>query len=328
MAKNALSWLLLVAAVLLLLLPLLPPQAASWLLVVGYAALPIILANTLAAIMRKSPWCWAHLATVLLSLPLLYNYIPLIPRKAKTATRPIKIISWNVDNFLVSTDTMRHSAQYLRSQHPDIICLQERPHEVKVAWTDILDALPQHRHAVRNCHEDEVLNLAILSRHPIISSGERTFEDTYNKYMWADVLIGTDTLRVYSVHLQTTGTTPSAAKESTGIVHALGTAAHNAAMRDEQALQLCHDIDDSPHPVVVCGDFNDTPSGYPARRLRRHLIDLSRRWPLSGTFQDMGGIMKIDYMMCSNQLRPLRYRLGDTPWSDHKVQLGEMEIVL
>ena len=63
MAKNALSWLLLVAAVLLLLLPFLPPQAASWLLVVGYAALPIILANTLAAIMRKSPWRWAHLAT-------------------------------------------------------------------------------------------------------------------------------------------------------------------------------------------------------------------------------------------------------------------------
>ena len=54
MAKNALSWLLLVAAVLLLLLPLLPPQAASWLLVVGYAALPIILANALAAIMKAA----------------------------------------------------------------------------------------------------------------------------------------------------------------------------------------------------------------------------------------------------------------------------------
>ena len=125
MAKNILSWLLLVAAVLLLLLPFLPPHTASWLLVVGYAALPIILANTLAAIIRKSPWRWAHLTTVLLSLPILYNYIPLIPRKAETFTHPVKIISWNVDNFLVSTDTMRHSTQYLRSQHPDIICLQE-----------------------------------------------------------------------------------------------------------------------------------------------------------------------------------------------------------
>ena len=245
----------------------------------------------------------------------------------KADGKSLKVVSWNVDNFLVSCDTMHRSAQYLRSWNPDIICLQERPHEVKVSWTDIRDAFPRHPHAVRNSREDEVLNLAILSHHPIISTGERMFDDTYNKYMWADVLTGTDTLRVFSVHLQTTGTTPSATKESTGIAHTLGIATHNAAMRDEQALQLCHDIDDSPHPVIVCGDFNDTPSGYPARRLRHHLTDLSRRWPLCGTFQDMGGIMKIDYMMCSNQLRPLRYRLDETPWSDHKVQLGEMEIV-
>ena len=324
MAKNTLSWVLLAAAVLLLLLPFLPPQAASWLLVVGYAALPIILANVLAAIMRKSPWRWAHLATVLLSLPLIYNYIPLIPRKAKTATHPIKIISWNVDNFLVSTDTMRHSTQYLRSQHPDIICLQERPHEVKVAWTDILDALPQHRHAVRNSHEDEVLNLAILSRHPIIASGERTFDDTYNKYMWADIHIHADTLRVYSVHLQTTGTGPSAASgaSSSGITHTLRSATHHAVMRNQQARQLFHDINHSPHPVVVCGDFNDTPSGYPARLLRRQLTDISRRWPLCGTYKGMGDIMKIDYMMCSSTLTPLTYHLTDTPWSDHKIQIA------
>ena len=193
-----------------------------------------------------------------------------------------------------------------------------------MAWTDILDALPQHRHAVRNSHEDEVLNLAILSRHPIVAIGERTFEGTYNKYMWADIHINADTLRVFSVHLQTTGTGPSAASSasSSGITHTLRAATHHAAMRNQQARQLFHDINHSPHPVVVCGDFNDTPSGYPARLLRRRLTDISRRWPLCGTFKGMGNIMKIDYMMCSSTLTPLTYHLTDTPWSDHMMQIA------
>ena len=328
--KAVLSCSLLVLAALLLMLPYLPPAAANLLLVIGYASLPIILANVLAAVLRKGRWRWAHLAATVLSIPLLLNYIPIIPRQAKAGTTSLKVVSWNVDNFLVSPDTMLRSAQYLRSLKPDIICLQERPHEVKVSWSDTRSAFPQY-HAVRNSSENEVLNLAILSRHRIVGTGERTFADTYNKYMWADVAIGTDTLRVFSVHLQTTGTSPvvtgSAAKPKTADAgHLLTLVTHNAALRNEQASLLCRDIEASRHPVVVCGDFNDTPSGYPARRLRRLLTDASRRWPLCGTFQGMGGIMKIDYMMCGSRLKPLSYQLADTPWSDHLMQVGEVSL--
>ena len=218
------------------------------------------------------------------------------------------------------------AVELVRSLKPDIICMQERPHEVKVSWSDIRSAFPQY-HAVRNSSEDEVLNLAILSRHRIVGTGERTFADTYNKYMWADVAIGTDTLRVFSVHLQTTGTSPvvtgSAAKPKTADAsHLLTLVTHNAALRNEQASLLCRDIEASRHPVVVCGDFNDTPSSYPARLLRRQLTDISRRWPLCGTYKGMGDIMKIDYMMCSSTLTPLTYHLIDTPWSDHMMQIA------
>ena len=37
-------------------------------------------------------------------------------------------------------------------------------------------------------------------------------------------------------------------------------------------------------------------------------------------------LLKIDYMFCSPTLRPLHYELTPTPWSDHKMQIGEVEI--
>ena len=331
---NILSALILILSVLLLLLPYLPPALAGRLVGIGYGALVIIIANILATLLRKRWWRRVHLAIVVLSLPLIWAYVPLIPKEPKPGQQSVSIVSWNVDNFLVSCDTMLHSARYMRTLQPDIICLQERPHEVKVAWTDILDALPQHRHAVRNSYEDEVLNLAILSCHPIIATGERTFKGTYNKYLWADVATKADTLRIFCVHLQTTGITPPhqspLLQEGTGEVkrraHKASRIVHHAIFRDEQALTLYNDIRQSPHPVVVCGDFNDTPCGYPARRLRTVLTDFSRRPPFCGTFKRWHSILKIDHMMCSRSLRPLSYQIADTPWSDHKLQIGTVGI--
>ena len=317
---NILSALILILSVLLLLLPYRPPALAGRLVGIGYGALVIIIANILATLLRKRWWRRVHLAIVVLSLPLIWAYVPLIPKDPKPGQQSVSIVSWNVDNFLVSRDTMLHSARYMRTLQPDIICLQERPHEVKVAWTSILEALPQHHHAVRNRHEDEVLNLAILSRHPIVATGERTFKGTYNKYLWADVVTPTDTLRIFSVHLQTTGITPNAGKTpQKGIIE-------HAIFRDEQAIELYGDIQQSPHPVVVCGDFNDTPCGYPARRLRTVLTDFSHRPPFCGTFKRWHSILKIDHMMCSPTLRPLSYQIADTPWSDHKLQIGTVGI--
>ena len=50
-----------------------------------------------------------------------------------------------------------------------------------------------------------------------------------------------------------------------------------------------------------------------------------RTTDLGFTQDRMGDIMKIDYMMCSPTLTPLTYHLADTPWSDHKIQIGTID---
>ena len=318
--KDAVSWLLVVLVALFIALPYLPSSVGGVMLVLGFITLPVILCNAVAAVVRHGRWRWAHIVAVAACLPMLMAYVPLIPPTHEQSSPTLRFVSWNVGNFMVSCDTMLQAARHINHLSPDIICLQERPHESKVSWDDIREAFPCHPHAVRNSREDEVLNLAILSSHPIIGRGERQFEGTYNRYLWADVQVGSDTLRVFNVHLQTTGLNSDSKWSDVAAVFS------HAVERDRQADMLYDDVGNSPHPVLLCGDFNDAPNGYPARRLRLKLTDLSSRWPLCGSFKGMGGILKIDYMMCAPDMQPLSYQLADTPWSDHKIQVGKVAL--
>lgn len=320
MMKGAVSWLLVVLVALFIALPYLPSSVGGVMLVLGFITLPVILCNAVAAVVRHGRWSWVHAIAVAASLPLLSAYAPLIPHTPDPSSTTLRLVSWNVSNFMVKRDTMLQAARHINHLSPDIICLQERPHESLVSWDDICDAFPCHPHTVRNSREDEVLNLAILSSHPIIGRGERQFEETYNRYLWADVQVGSDTLRVFNVHLQTTGLNSDSKWSDVATVFT------NAVERDRQTDILYDDVGNSPHPVLLCGDFNDAPNGYPARRLRHKLTDLSCRWPLSGTFKGMGGVLKIDYMMCDPDMEPISYQLTDTPWSDHKLQVGEVAL--
>lgn len=301
-------------------LPLLPSTLAGKLVLVSLCSLPIIFVSILLSAFGPKRWKMAHIVTLLFCIPIFRGYIPILPRPAEGNSKTIKVVSWNVDNFLVNRDTMQQAARHINHLSPDIICFQERPHETLVSWNGIRKAFPSQSYAVRNSREDEVLNLAILSSYPIIGSGERQFEGTYNRYLWADIRVSDDTIRVFNAHLQTTGLTSSFGWSD------VSTIISNAEERNRQADLLYTDVKDSPHPVVLCGDFNDTPSGYTARRIRNELTDLSCLWPFCGSYKALGGLLKIDYMMCDKHMRPIRYQLFDTPWSDHRMQFGEMEL--
>ncbi|WP_462362011.1 exonuclease/endonuclease/phosphatase family protein [Parabacteroides johnsonii] len=50
----------------------------------------------------------------------------------------------------------------------------------------------------------------------------------------------------------------------------------NYLKRAEQADMICAEIERSPYPVLVCGNFNDTPTSYTYHRTRESLIDSFR----------------------------------------------------
>lgn len=214
------------------------------------------------------------------------------------------LISWNCDNFLLSLDTLHAASAFLNAQHPDIICLQERPHTNLVRYDSIKNCFPSLPYKVTNGREDENLNVSIFSKYPVSNIKTWYFKDTYNKMIQADINQDGKIYRLFNVHLQTTG-------------HGKNFIS-NCIQRYKQSHLLKHEIKKSPYPVIVCGDFNDIQISYTILNLLTYLKDISLS--SKSSYQKLGNIFKIDYILASPQWKKTHYELISTKWSDHKIQ--------
>lgn len=92
--------------------------------------------------------------------------------------------------------------------------------------------------------------------------------------------------------------------------------------RAEQVQIIRGEIDRSPHPVIVCGDFNDVPVSYTYRQLSRGLSDAfltgsASRFALGHTYVRHHLGIRIDYILHSPSFRATDFRIDPLPYSDH-----------
>ena len=82
----------------------------------------------------------------------------------------------------------------------------------------------------------------------------------------------------------------------------------------------------SPYPVILAGDFNDTPSSYTYREMKGALTDGFRRCGngYGGTFRYLGGLLRIDYVFYDDTFECVRYYMPSEVVSDHKVVIAEL----
>lgn len=95
----------------------------------------------------------------------------------------------------------------------------------------------------------------------------------------------------------------------------------NYRKRAEQADMIHAEIKCSPYPVLVCGDFNDTPASYTYHRVRKDLVDGFRDCG-SGyqyTFRQLYKLWRIDYVFYSESLKGCECYSPETSYSDHNM---------
>lgn len=221
----------------------------------------------------------------------------------ESTSHSLRLVSWNVEGFQLNKDTLQASATFIRNLHPDVICLQERPHD-NLLHRDSISAVFGYPYRAFNSREDEVLNLAVYSRFPLSNMKEYYFPDSYNKVLQIDLQYEGRTIRLFNIHLQTTGMTP--AFQGNNLLH---TYQLNARERNRQAQLMTEAVASSPHPVILCGDLNDTPISYAYRKLTNKLKDCffeaGNSW--GGTYQPSNNLFRIDYTFCSPELKTSAY---------------------
>ena len=154
-----------------------------------------------------------------------------------------------------------------------------------------------------------------------------------NIFLLTDIRVGDDTLRVFNTHLESIrfrwedyqfirnlGNEEVEQDEISGGLSILRRLKRAFVKRANQVAVLHDSIQHSPYPVIVCGDFNDTPSSYAVHILSDDLTDAFRESGrgIGKTYSGIFPSFRIDYIFHDRRLKSWDYdTYRDEPLSDH-----------
>jgi endonuclease/exonuclease/phosphatase family metal-dependent hydrolase len=266
-----------------------------------------------------------------------FNIIPPSPKE-----NGIRIISYNVKNFDLYNWTHNREKrdqiiELIEGQAPDILCLQEFYTEDHTDFENVnsikakLQLPYSHQYYTLNQKQGNHFGEIIFSAYPIVHTGVIIFKNKLNNVgIFADLLIDDDTFRVFNVHLQSIyldeadeavvekviKNQDKQMKTSKRVINKLKTA---FIARAPQAEKVRDAIKKSPYPVIVCGDFNDTPAGYAYHTISKGLYDSFKKgsFGFGATFSGKIPWLRIDYVLFGNDIRTLSHQRVKSNLSDH-----------
>lgn len=259
--------------------------------------------------------------------------------KPNEKTKTLKLLSYNVKNFDFynwKEDQKNRDAifKFINDKQPDIITFQEFFDGSKKGWnnvTKLTDSLGYKYHyfvaKVKIKSRGENYGLATFSKHPFVNKKHLPFyASKTNAALFTDIKVDKDTVRVYNVHLQSIHLEhdevnykdfSSYIKDAKPMFQKLKTA---YVARSEQVEFLQKHIKNSPYPVLLAGDFNDTPISYAYETIAKVLNDnyLMAGFGFGGTYIGPMPSFRIDYIFSSEDFKTIRFKKFDLKYSDHK----------
>jgi len=270
----------------------------------------LLILNTLFAVYWIISWrkyFWANIVIIVLGLPYIDNTIAnqkntldkkefsqLQKNKKHQFDQLINLMSFNVrlfnQNENIDDDKIENKiVEMIKEKKPNVLCLQE--FNLTESTKELFDAF--------NYKKNNDNKLQIFTNYRVIKSG---YIKSKNICIYKDIVLN-DTIRVYNIHLQSNW------------VKTMKSSYQN---RVNEALKIKKHINKSPFPVIVCGDFNDTPLSYTYSTLKKGLAD---------SFQESGiGIgnsyvsiptLRIDYILHSQKYESYNYKKLKYKFSDH-----------
>ncbi len=238
------------------------------------------------------------------------------------------IMSYNIKEFTPYQNIYQKEDLYLfdkkynallEEENPDILCLQEfseRGNELKLLYPyHILNSKLQHK-ANRP--------LIIFSKYPIINYYAIKIKGKYTNNLFADIVIKKDTLRVVNLHMESLTLRKKELKDSTNSIFTryqkvYNRLAHSFKLHQDQIDAIMKEVKKSPYPVILCGDFNNTPFSYEYSKAITTLHDTYQHKGngIIDTYHHIPIPIRIDYIFTSPSIKTNSYEVIDKKISDH-----------
>ena len=214
---------------------------------------------------------------------------------------------------------------YIEEHNPDILCLQEITTSGE-GW-EALSAKYQTTYKSIG----SAANNQILSKFRILRSGEIEGLPRKNG-VWADLRVKDDTVRVLSLHLQSTSIRPEDTQflekheyirdkeRDTKLRSIVERLVENNRKRAEQAECVADFLSQTPYKKVVCGDFNDVPLSYTYNVIANGFDDTFSKMAdgFAYTYNTRYHLLRIDNIFVSPSVEVISYEVdNEIDLSDH-----------
>src|SRR5687767_2741063 len=332
----------------------------SWIIAVLGLAFPFLLVILIAFIflwlILKLTRVWFSVIVLLIgfkNIGVFWAFNPASGFQYGKKPAQIRIASWNVARFLEwkrnnneKSQTRLKMLEQIKTQSPDILCLEEFFHSPDSAFYDNISEIramgyPYYCFSYDPDGDYQYIGSAIFSKYPMLDTGlVRYFRPSMPEALvHADIKVNDDTIRVFTTHLQSVQFRQKDYEALSEIQSAEDSLLANSKtvlsklrkamnLRSSQADIARKILDDSPYPTIFCGDLNDTPNSYTYFTIRGEMQDafLKKGFGIGRTFSSLSPTLRIDFIFTDDRFRVEQFTRVVKYLSDHFMIMADVEL--
>ncbi|QEC68097.1 hypothetical protein FRZ67_12585 [Panacibacter ginsenosidivorans] len=275
--------------------------------------------------------------------------------KRTDTSNNLRVISWNVrgmygisNSAYTQQRNRTEIANLVNKLDADVVCLQEFANIINIKNPDDENiGLLKKKYPYYYFSEDFKTNSAKYFSGTIIFSTHQLISPVKIKYpgrraeslIYADIVKGGDTIRIFTSHLQSfeftqedyaniekiKETDAEVLDASESIYSKMKTA---FARRSKQAEIVKAELDKTPYASVMCGDFNDVPNSYTYFHIRDKRQDafLSSAFGIGKSYSALAPTLRIDYIMPDDHFTIDQFEMVDEGLSDHHLLVADISM--
>lgn len=312
------------------------PSRMAIISILSYGYFLFLLANVVFIIIWLFLSRWEFLVSVA-AIVVRFSFVPLFFQVGGTLdaegnNHTLKVMTLNTHGFNgMDNDTLMTAdsgavmfLEMIDREQPDVMCLQEFFCPKHVALVDSIEAMGYQYHY--GVHGSNTRSQAILfSRCKILKGYDM---DRKSKF-YADIEKEGCTVRVCCVHLDSYQLTDDDLESFEKLSHAKTDSSTHRLMKKFKETTRQHErewkeelkplVEASSVPLIIAGDFNDTPASYIYQQATDLLADpyVEQGRGFGTTYHGPYPAFRIDYILHSRDLEALSYKRIPSAISDH-----------
>ncbi len=325
---------------------IIPPSKVWWVSILSYGYFPLLLTNVVFIIVWLCLSRWEFLISVA-AIVVRFAFVPLFFQVGGTlAVEPddntLKVMTFNTHGFQgLDSDTLMCVdsgavlfLHMLDEEQPDVMCLQECYGGRKINLLDSLEARGyRHHYSARGT--DAISPIVLYSRYPLT----QVYSMNKSSKFYVDLKKNEHEVRICCVHLDSYQLDTSDLRSLEQLSHAqYDSISTHKLLRKFRETTRCHEqewneeldplVKRTDIPIIIAGDFNDTPASFIYQRATKLLSDsyVDQGRGFGTTYHGPYPAYRIDYLLHSNDIRTLSYKRLKTQISDHYPIVAQFDL--